>query len=389
MAEFAATPMTLLGPGSLAELPAKLNRLDVHRALVITDRGLIDAGIAPRVVEALATAGITSTVYADVTPNPTIEEVEAAVALFRASSSDVLVAVGGGSANDCAKAVRARLAGMSELTDTSAPKQMPRRGVVFVAVNTTAGTGSEVSRAYLITDTAAQRKLIFKDDFAMPDIAVDDCDLMMGLPAALTAWTGMDALTHAVEAFVSTRHSLLTDTLALDAIRLTAQYLPRAVASGGDEEARDGMATAQYLAGLAFGSAGLGLVHAMAHQFGALYDAPHGLANAVVLPEVMAFYLDVCPDRLAKVAVALGAATADAAERPAAWAAVSHVRRMLAELGIDRNALVASYQPCDLPRLVRQALEDGCIATSPKLPDASEVEALFNKVVASSATAGA
>lgn len=382
MAEFACAPIALMGPGSLAELPRKLARLGVRRALVVTDAGLVACGVVARVTEALEGSGIAAPVYADVTPNPTIEEVEAGAAAYRSQSCDALVAVGGGSANDCAKAVRARLAGMGQLNDPAVPKQMPARGPVLVAVNTTAGTGSEVSRAYLVTDTAARRKLIFKDDFAMPDVAVDDCDLMMGLPPALTAWTGMDALTHAIEAYVSSRHFLMTDVLALDAIRLIARYLPAAVHDGGSVEARDAMATAQYLAGMSFGSAGLGLVHAMAHQFGALYDVPHGLANAIILPEVMAFYLDTCPERLADIACALDPSLAGVPVGEAAQAAVERVREMLVDLSVDAGRITSAYQEADLPRLTAQALEDGCIATSPKLPNAAEVEELFKQTMA-------
>lgn len=388
MSEFACAPTALMGPGCLAELPAKLERSGARHALVVTDRGLVAAGIVGRVVSVLEASGIETDIYDGVTPNPTLEEVEEGCALYCAQGCDALVAVGGGSANDCAKAIRARLSGMGELDDPKATKRMPRRGPVLVAVNTTAGTGSEVSRAYLISDTAAHRKLIFKDDYAMPDIAVDDCDLMMGLPPQLTAWTGMDALTHAIEALVSQRHFLMTDVLALDAIELIAEHLPRAVRDGSDVEARDAMACAQYLAGMSFGSAGLGLAHAMAHQFGALYDAPHGLANAVVLPEVMEFYLDTCADRLARVAAALDPSCTGLSEREAAEAAVSRVRSLLVELGVDAGRIVERYREGDLEVLSRQALEDGCLATSPRIPDARQVRELFEKTMASARALG-
>ena len=380
MAKFAAAPMSLFGYGCLEELPALLRREGLARALVVTDGGLWKCGVAGTVCSALERGGLFVHAFHGVTPNPTVQNVEDCRAAFEEARCDCLVAVGGGSASDCAKAVRVVLSGGGALEEYQGGNRAPRRGPFLAAVNTTAGTGSEVSRAFLITDPQQRRKLIFKDDFAMPDVAVDDEALMMGLPPALTAQTGMDALTHALESLCSTGSTLITETLALDAVRLTGQWLQRAVEDPGDRDARHAMACAQYLAGLSFGSAGLGLVHAMAHQLGALYDLPHGLCNAVLLPAVMRSYLDVCPGALAKAAAALVPDVRFSDEAEAARGAADCIEGLSRRIGTHVGLRELGAREEDLPRLVRQALKDGCLASAPVRPDARQVEALYRSV---------
>lgn len=380
MSKFAAAPMSLFGFGCLNELPALLRREGLSHALLVTDEGLWKCGVAKAVGEVLETAGFSVEVFHGVTPNPTLQNVEDCRSAYKAAGCDCLVAVGGGSACDCAKAVRTVLAGGGSLEQYQGGNKAPRRGPFLVAVNTTAGTGSEVSRAFLITDPAQQRKLIFKDDYAMPDIAVDDEALMMGLPSALTAQTGMDALTHAMESLCSTGSTLMTETLALDAVRLTGQWLEKAVTNPEDRGARHAMACAQYLAGLSFGSAGLGLVHAMAHQLGALYNLPHGLCNAVLLPAVLRSYVDVCPEALAKAAAALMPDVRFSGAKEAAHGAVDCIEGLSRRIGTHVGLETLGAREEDLPQLVRQALEDGCLASAPVQPDAQQVETLYRSV---------
>lgn len=377
MSKFAAAPLSLMGFGCLNELSPILQREGLSHALVVTDETLWKCGVAKRVLDSLKAAGIETKVFHEVRPNPTLQNVDDGCAVYKAAGCDCLVAVGGGSACDCAKAVRMLLAGGGTLQQYQSGSKKPKRGPYLVAVNTTAGTGSEVSRAFLITDPSKQRKLIFKDDYAMPDVAVNDEALMMNLPAALTAQTGMDAMTHALESICSTGSTLLTEMLALDAIRLIGIWLAQAVENPQNGDARHAMACAQYLAGLSFGSAGLGLVHAMSHQLGAIYDLPHGLCNAVLLPHVLQMYVDICPERLAKAAEALCLEHCGCKAEKAAQNVVNFIQGLSCRIGTAVPLEKLGVKQEDIPRLVQQTFEDGCLASAPMKPTAQQVEAIY------------
>ena len=377
--KFAAAPISLFGLGCRRELAALLRREGVDKALVVTDPSLEKLGIRQKVTDALE--GIPFAVFSGVCPNPTLENVEEGLALYQRENCDFILAVGGGSANDCAKAIRVLAANGGPLQQYQGPNKSRARGAFLVAVNTTAGTASEVSRAYLISDEKARRKLIFKDDFAMPDVAVNDTELMLGLPASITAQTGMDALTHAVESYCATNSTALTDLLAENAIRLIWKWLPEAVENGRNEEARDGMALAQYLAGLSFGNAGLGLVHSMSHQLSAVHHLGHGLSNAVLLPAVLEYYCAAAPGVVGRVARLLDpraceGKTSEQQDR----LTVELIRGLssrvgtclpLSDLGVTRESF---------GEMAQKTLQDGCIATSPAIPDEAGVIALYEKV---------
>ena len=380
--KFAAAPVSLFGYGAREDLPELLQREKVRKALVITDKSLRNLGISGKVESVLEEAGFQTVVFDEVQPNPTLENVKEGVRLLKEEDCDFIVAVGGGSANDCAKAVRLLEAGGGCLEDYQGGNKSPERGKMLVAVNTTAGTGSEVSRAYLISDTEAKRKLIFKDDYAMPSIAVNDTELMEQLPANITAQTGMDALTHAVESFSSTGHSLLTELLAKDAMALIYKNLPEAVENPGSKRAREAMACGQYLAGLSFGNAGLGLVHAMAHQLGGTYNLPHGLCNAILLPWVMEFNLEAAEKPYAEIAWLWDeAGCRGMTSREKALYAVELVRSLSRRVKTEIPLSDLGGQSDDFRQLAEKALEDGCILSSPIQPGKEEIIELYRKAM--------
>lgn len=378
--KFAAAPITLFGRGCRRQLPDLLRREGVKKALIVTDASLEKLGIRAMVTDALE--GFSFAVFSGVCPNPTLENVRDGLAIYQKEGCDFIVAVGGGSANDCAKAIGVLAANGGELKDYQGPNKSKVRIPFLVAVNTTAGTASEVSRAYLITDEEARRKLIFKDDFAMPDIAVDDTDLMMGLPASITAQTGMDALTHAIESYCATSRTPLTDMLAEDAMHLIWKWLPAAVQDGSNEEARDGMALGQYLAGLSFGNAGLGLVHAMAHQLSAVYHMGHGLSNAVLLPTVLEYYRQTVPGVIGRIARVLApeqcaGQSAEACDTLAVGLVLQLSQRIgtdipLSRLGVTRDSF---------GEMADKALLDGCLATAPSIPDRETICSLYERAL--------
>ncbi|MCI9243751.1 MAG: iron-containing alcohol dehydrogenase, partial [Lawsonibacter sp.] len=271
---------SLFGRGAIQLLGPELRRMEVGRALVVTDRFLYESGAAARVGEVLSQAGVEYAVFYQVQPNPTVQVVEDCAAAIRGLSAQLLVALGGGSAIDTAKAAAILAANGGRLEDYEGENKSSVPGVPIAAVNTTAGTGSECTDFYIVTDPVRRTKLAMVDVNCMVSIAVNDIDFMMSMPPGLTAATGMDALTHAIEAVLSRGASPLTDKDALWAVEQIVRYLPRAVADGGDEEARSMMAYAEYAAGMAFSNAGLGMVHAMAHALGGRYNLPHGVCNA-------------------------------------------------------------------------------------------------------------
>lgn len=407
--EFACAPITLFGDGILQDMVPYIKREGLSHGLIVSDRGLERAGLVEPLRQMLWQEGIRTTVYLDVEANPTDANVEAGLEAYKESGCDFLISMGGGSPTDCTKAIRVLTANGGSLSDYRGNNKSRKKGPFYIAVNTTAGTASEISRAFLISDPAGQEKMIFKDNYAMPDIAVEDVALMKNLPAHITAQTGMDALTHAVEGYLSVRSSFLTDLAAKEAVSLIAQNLPMAVTDPHNAGAREGMVYAQYLAGMSFGNAGLGLVHAMAHALGAVYNLPHGLCNAVLLPYVLDFYLPECieklealdglltgaetgqdgrTDDLGRTAGAIGRTGAleraagaigrtDALERAAD--AVARVRRLSGQVGTRVSLHSLGVKEEDIGMLAQKALSDGCIATAPVMPDQEQTEKIYRK----------
>jgi alcohol dehydrogenase class IV len=358
----------VLGAGALARLGEEVARLGVKRPLVVTDPGVVRAGIAARVHAVLAGAGLRFARFEDVQANPTDRDAAQGVAAFRAGDCDGLVAVGGGSAIDAAKLVQVLATHEPPLSryddavggDRLLKDDMPP----LVAIPTTAGTGSEVGRSGVATLPDTGRKTVIFSPYLMPKVALCDPELTVGLPPALTAFTGMDALTHAVEAYLAAGFHPLADAVALDAIRRVARALPVAVREGADLAARTDMMIAAMEGAMAF-QKGLGAAHALAHALTPICGLHHGLANAVVLPAVLEWLRPAAAARLARVALALGAAADEPDERLSALA-VERVRALAGEVGVPARLRDVGVQENDLPRVAAKAFEDASHRTSPR-----------------------
>ena len=365
---------SLFGRGAIQLLGPELRRMEVGRALVVTDRFLYESGAAARVGEVLSQAGVEYAVFYQVQPNPTVQVVEDCAAAVRSLSAQLLVALGGGSAIDTAKAAAILAANGGRLEDYEGENKSRAPGVPIAAVNTTAGTGSECTDFYIVTDPVRRTKLAMVDVNCMVSIAVNDIDFMMSMPPGLTAATGMDALTHAIEAVLSRGASPLTDKDSLWAVEQIVRYLPRAVADGGDEKARSMMAYAEYAAGMAFSNAGLGMVHAMAHALGGRYNLPHGVCNAVLLPYVLAFHTrcPVCRERLERVAQAMGL------EERTPLGVIAALRALSGQIGIPPSlSRLEGVDPAHFPELAGQALRDTCMASDQLEPTQEEAAAVY------------
>jgi alcohol dehydrogenase len=365
-----AVKTSFFGKGAIRLLIPELQKMGIRRALIVTDNFLFESGAAEKVGNVLSEAGVEYAVYYHVTPNPTVEIVNECIMAANGLGVDLLVALGGGSAIDTAKAVSIVVANGGPVEAYEGVDKSSRPGIPIVAVNTTAGTGSECTSFYIVTDTVRHSKMTMVDTNCMVSIAVNDIDFMMSMPPKLTAATGMDAMTHAVEAILSKNANPLTDKDAIWTANVITKYLPRAVKNGADEEAREQMAYAEYTAGMAFSNAGLGMVHAMAHALGGRYNLPHGVCNAVLLPYVMIYNgaSPVTKEGFAKIAAAMGLAGGDA---PAVVAALS---QMSAKVGIAKTLKeLKGVNVQDFGALADLALHDSCMATNPVTPSKEDV----------------
>ena len=306
-------------------------------------------------------------------PNPTDKNVAEGVEIYKKSGCDMIITLGGGSSHDCGKGIGIVSTNGGTIHDFEGVDQSTKAMPPFIAINTTAGTGSEMTRFCIITDTGRKVKMAIVDWRVTPAIAINDPLLMMGMPPALTAATGMDALTHSVEAYVSTIATPVTDACAIKAIELIADNLRPVVANGQDIVARDNMAYAEYLAGMAFNNASLGHVHAMAHQLGGYYDLPHGVCNAILLPHVSEFNLIAKLDRFADIAVALGENIDGLSIRDAAELALEAIRQLSADVGIPANLTELGVKTEDLKIMAENAQKDACGLTNPRTPTLDDV----------------
>ncbi|HEX9308343.1 MAG TPA: iron-containing alcohol dehydrogenase [Anaeromyxobacter sp.] len=358
----------VIGPGALARLPAHLARLGVRRPLVVTDAGVVRAGIAARVHATLEAAGIHAARFEEVQPNPTDRDAEEGLAAYRRGGCDGLVAVGGGSSIDAAKLVQLLTTHeppLSRYDDAAGGDRFVRDDLPpLVAIPTTAGTGSEVGRSGVATLPDTGRKTVIFSPHLMPKVAICDPELTVDLPAKLTAATGMDAFTHGLEAYVAAGFHPLADAVALDAVRRAARSLPVAVREPRNLHARTDMMIAAMEGAMAF-QKGLGASHALAHALTPVAGLHHGLANAVVLPAVVAFNRDVAGPRLAEAAVAMGA-DRRAGEAALADGAAARVRALAAEVGIPARLREAGVREEDLPRIAAKAYEDASHRTNPR-----------------------
>jgi alcohol dehydrogenase len=369
--------VTLMGPGCAKEVGPKAKELGAKKALLVTDAGLMKMGVADKIAGYVKDAGVDVVIYPGAEPNPTDTNVHDGVKVYEAEGCDFIVSLGGGSSHDCAKGIGLVTAGGGNIRDYEGVNKSTVPMTPLVAINTTAGTASEMTRFCIITNSETHVKMAIVDWRCTPLIAVDDPILMLGKPPALTAATGMDALTHAVEAYVSTIATPITDACAEKAMRLIAQWLRPAVAMGANIEARDAMCYAQYLAGMAFNNASLGYVHAMAHQLGGFYNLPHGVCNAILLPAVCDYNMIACPDRFADIADFMGVNTEGMSVTEAAVAGIEAIRELSASIGIPAGLTELNVKEEDLATMAGNAQKDACMLTNPRTATLDQVIGIY------------
>ena len=380
---FILNEVSYFGPGARKQLPAEMERMGARKALVVTDKDLLKFGVADKVLDVLREAGIPFDVFSDLKPNPTVTNVKAGVQAFSASGADILVAIGGGSSMDVAKAIGiiTNNPEFADVVSLEGVANTKKKSVPIIALPTTAGTAAEVTINYVITDEANQKKMVCVDPNDIPAVALVDAELMYTLPKSLTAATGMDALTHAIEGLITKGAWEMSDMFEIKAIEMINRYLETAVNEPTNEEARNGMAVAQYIAGMAFSNVGLGLVHGMAHPLGAIFDIPHGVANALLLPTVMAFNAPAALDKYADIAKAMNVYRPGMSQEEAADAAVRAVRELAVRVGIPQHLSELGIQESNLERLSQAALADVCTPGNPREVTQEQIYELYKQVL--------
>jgi 1,3-propanediol dehydrogenase len=376
LAKFHA-PEIVFGPGALAELGHCTARLGARRPFLVTDPGLIEAGWVDEAVAYLRQSDLRPALWHDVTPNPKDHEIEAALQRYAESDSDVIIGLGGGSCIDAAKGVAILSGNGGRILGYEGVDKVVRPIPPTVMVPSTSGTGADVSQFAIVTDTAARTKITIISRTLVPEISVIDPRLLITMPEWLNAATGLDALTHAIESFVSRAHNPLTDRHALHAVALITRHLLRAQLRPTEAAPRLAMAQGSLEAGMAFTNAILGAAHAMSHQVGGLLDAPHGVVNAVLLPHVIRFNAEVSPERFVPLAAAGRIRTEGVPAAEVALLLAERVRKLADEVGVPKRLADLGVTDAMVPRLARTTLKDACLATNPRATDARDIEALF------------
>ncbi|MBR3955878.1 MAG: lactaldehyde reductase [Clostridia bacterium] len=369
------------GAGAIKEIPAEIKARGFKKIFVCSDPDLIKFNVTKKVTDVLDEAGIEYVIFSDIKPNPTIQNVQNGVDAFKASESDCIVAIGGGSSMDTAKAIGIIITNpeFADVRSLEGVAPTTNKCVPIIAVPTTAGTAAEVTINYVITDAENNRKMVCVDVHDIPVVAVVDPDMMSTMPKGLTAATGMDALTHAIEGYITKGAWEMSDMFHLKAIEIIAASLRGAV--NGCDKGREGMALGQYIAGMGFSNVGLGIVHSMAHPLGALYDTPHGVANAIILPTVMAYNAPATGDKYRAIAKAMGVDGTDAMSiEEAREAAINAVRQLSADVGIPAD-LKEIVKEEDIPFLAQSAFDDACRPGNPRDTSVEEITALFKELL--------
>lgn len=380
---FILNEVSYFGPGARKELPGVIARLGFKKAMIVTDKGLIQFGVAKMVSDVLDEAGIPYEIYSEVKPNPTVTNVQMGVEAFKQSGADCLVAIGGGSAMDTAKGIGVIINNpeFADVVSLEGVAPTKRKSVPIIALPTTAGTAAETTINYVIIDEAKQKKMVCVDPNDIPCCSIVDAELMYSLPKGTTAATGLDALTHAIEGYITKGAWEMSDMFEIEAIRMINKYLRTAVFEPTNPVGRNGMAVAQYIAGMAFSNVGLGVVHGMAHPMGSLFDIPHGVANAMLLPTIMEFNAPVCLDKYVEIAKAMNAYREGMTKEEAADAACKAVRDLAIEVGIPQHLTEIGIKEEDIPALAEQAITDVCTPGNPREVTKEDIIALYKKVL--------
>jgi alcohol dehydrogenase len=368
--------INLIGPGAVKEIGVEIKKLGVKKLLLVTDNVLRATGVVSIVTRLLNEAKINYVVFDEVEPNPTTKNVTEGLKVFKTNNCDGLLSVGGGSPQDAAKAIGILFTNGGNIVDYEGIGKSTYKSAPIIAVNTTAGTASEVTVNYVITDEKRKVKMVMVDPNSLATVAINDPELMVKKPAALTAATGMDALTHAIESYITRGAFRLTEVLSLEAIKLIGESLETAVADGSNIQARSKMAWASYIAGLSFSNCGLGVVHSMAHQLGALYNLPHGVANSILLPYVEEFNSVACVEKFADIAVALGVDTQGLSNEEARREAIKKLAGMSEKLNIPKLA-ETPFRLKDIDRLAAQAMIDVCTGGNPREVSIDDIKTIF------------
>ena len=376
---FVSNPISYHGKGAIQEIPGIVSAKGFCKAFIASDPDLVKFGVTKKVTDILDANGMAYDIYSDIKPNPTIENVKSGVAAFKASGADYMITIGGGSSMDTGKAIGIIITN-PEFADVRslegvAPTKNPT--VFTIAVPTTAGTAAEATINYVITDVERKRKFVCVDVNDIPNVAIVDPDMMSTMPKGLTAATGMDALTHAIEGYTTKGAWALPDCLNLEAIRLIARSLRGAVAN--EDAGREGMALGQFVTGMAFSNVGLGIAHSVAHTLGAVYDTPHGVACAMMLPIVMEYNADCTGEKLKDVAEAMGVDTTGMTQEQYRTAAVEAVRQLSVDVGIPTK--LAALKEEDLQFLAESAYADACAPGNPKAASVDDIKNLIRKLM--------
>ncbi len=382
MSVFYVPSVNLIGRGVINEIGSYIKELGYKKALLVTDHYIASSDTLPKVTAPLDKEKIEYVVFSDVSPNPTVKNVEDGLTVLKDSGCDFIISLGGGSPQDAASSISILATNGGQPQDYEGVHKSQVKGLPVVAINTTAGTSAEITINYVITDEERKVKMVMVDKNSLALMSVNDPELMVSKPASLTAATGMDALTHAIEALVTPGAYGVTKKLSIGAIELIKEFLPRAVENGHDIEAREAMVNAIFLGGMAFNNAGLGYVHAMAHQLGAVYHLPHGVCCAMILPIVERENAKRVPEAFRDVAKALGLHTEDKSDQECADYAISEIEKLSETVGIPKKLteLDIREEEFDFEYLSKNALLDACAPGNPFMPTLEETIALYKKL---------
>ncbi len=372
--------VNLMGQGAIKLIPDEIKKMNVKKALVVTDKVLIEIGTTAQLFDTLDNENLEYVVYSDVKPNPTVNNVNGGYKVLKENNCDYVISFGGGSPQDCAKAIAILATNPGNIADYEGVNLTKNKSLPIVAINTTAGTASEATINYVITDETRNVKMVLVDSNCIASVAVNDPNLTVSMPKALTAATGMDALTHAIEGYLTAGATQFTDLFNLEAIKTISKNLKKAYDDGSNIDARDQMSYGQFVTGMGFSNGGLGIVHSMAHQLGGYYDLPHGVCNAIILPYVMEYNASETGDKMKTVAEAMGVCTEGMNKLEFDSACVNAVKSLSKSVNIPESFENMNVNKDDIDILAELALKDACTPGNPKSPTVDDIKMLYRKV---------